>query len=68
MEIEICHVQVKDEEDVLLSTSSGQVIRQPLRTVKTMGRTGKGTILMRLGNESDRVITATFLDDSPSTL
>lgn len=55
-------MQVVDEKDILLSTKSGNVTRQSLSTVKTMGRAGRGTILMRFKNDNDRITSATFLD------
>jgi DNA gyrase/topoisomerase IV subunit A len=51
-----------DEKDVLLSTNAGNVIRQPLSTVKLLSRQTKGVILMRLKNDTDKITSATLLD------
>jgi len=48
-------------QDILLSSQSGQVIRMPIKSIPTTGRTTQGVILMRL-NSGDQVSAVSVID------
>lgn len=56
-------MQVADTEntDVLISTNKGIVTRISLGNVPISGRTARGSILMRLKDDEDRVSAVTLL-------
>lgn len=51
----------KDERDIIIISSKGQVIRLPFNTVKKSGRATQGVRLMRFKEASDKVATVTFI-------
>jgi DNA gyrase subunit A len=50
-------ISVKDEDSVLLMSTSGQAVRIPMKDVRVMGRSTQGVRLVHLKN-GDRVIGA----------
>ncbi len=49
-------------EQVLITTSAGQVIKLPLRNIPQLKRPTQGVILMRLNKAADKVVSATAVD------
>lgn len=49
------------EEDLIVISDKGQVIRMPLKTVSVLGRATQGVRLMRLSDDKDGVSTVTFV-------
>jgi DNA gyrase subunit A len=49
------------EEDLIIISTKGQVIRLPLASVKTAGRATQGVRLMRFKEPSDKVASVTFV-------
>ena len=47
-------LDVRDEDEVMIMTELGMMIRSPIRAVSTIGRNTQGVRLIRL-NEGDRV-------------
>lgn len=47
--------------DVIMTSTEGQIIRLPLKTVPTLGRATQGVRLMRMKNASDHVASFTVL-------
>lgn len=47
--------------DVIMTSTEGQIIRLPLKTVPTLGRATQGVRLMRMKNTSDKVASFTVL-------
>lgn len=47
--------------DLLIVSKSGQVIRIPLKSVPTLGRTTQGVRLMRLKDKEDKVVSVTLI-------
>ncbi|MDP3964333.1 MAG: DNA gyrase subunit A [bacterium] len=48
-------------EDLIIISSKGQVIRLPLKSVSVLGRATQGVRLMRLSDKSDQVASVTFV-------
>lgn len=48
-------------EDLIIISDKGQVIRLPLKTVNVIGRATQGVRLMRFKEEGDRVASVTFV-------
>lgn len=57
----ICFRAVTGEEDALIVTDSGQIIRVHLKNIKVQGRNTKGVYIIRL-SENDRVNRMTFTE------
>ncbi|MEK7606582.1 MAG: DNA gyrase subunit A [Patescibacteria group bacterium] len=51
----------KDERDLIIISSQGQVIRLPFRTVSVSGRDTQGVHLMRFKEKGDTVASLTFV-------
>ncbi len=49
------------DEDIIIISDKGQVIRLPLKTVNIIGRATQGVKLMRFKEEGDRVASVTFV-------
>jgi DNA gyrase subunit A len=49
-------IQVKDEEEIVLVTNSGMIIRMPVRNISVLGRNTQGVKLMDLEGE-DRIVS-----------
>lgn len=49
------------EEDMIIISASGQVIRLPLKSVNIAGRQTQGVRLMKFKVEKDKVVSATFV-------
>jgi DNA gyrase subunit A len=49
------------EEDIIIISAKGQVIRLPLKSVNILGRATQGVRLMKFKAESDKVASATFV-------
>ncbi|MEO6509043.1 MAG: DNA gyrase subunit A [Patescibacteria group bacterium] len=60
----IAFVEIIDagENNVILSSGHGQVVKIPLKSIPSRSRTAKGVILMRFTDKSDRVVSATFVE------
>jgi hypothetical protein len=56
--------------DVIITSTEGQIIRLPLKTVPTLGRATQGVRLMRMKNASDHVasFTALFMEEADGKL
>ncbi|MBI5037395.1 MAG: DNA gyrase subunit A [Candidatus Kerfeldbacteria bacterium] len=50
-----------EQEDLIIISDKGQVIRMPLKTVSVLGRATQGVRLMRLSDDKDGVATVTFV-------
>lgn len=65
----ICAIlEVSDEEDLVVITTNGILIRQPIRDVRQLGRNAQGVKLIRL-EEGDQIadITTVTRDEEPDT-
>jgi DNA gyrase subunit A len=49
-------IQVKDEDEIVLITNGGKVIRMPVRNISVLGRNTQGVKLMDLDDE-DRIVS-----------
>ncbi|MFA6410128.1 MAG: DNA gyrase subunit A [Candidatus Buchananbacteria bacterium] len=49
------------EEDIIIISAKGQVIRLPLKAVNILGRATQGVRLMKFREEKDQVASATFV-------
>jgi DNA gyrase subunit A len=49
------------DEDVIVISTKGQVIRLPLKSVSILGRATQGVKLMRFKEEGDKVASITFV-------
>ena len=47
-------VQVTDEDELMMTTERGQLVRIPVHEIRRVGRAAKGVIIMRL-NDGDRI-------------
>ncbi len=55
-------VNTKSEQnDLIVISQKGQVIRTPIKSVSVLGRDTQGVRVMRLGDEKDRVASVTFI-------
>lgn len=65
---DIVLVKLLDDQtqDILLSSQSGQVIRIPVQSIPTTGRSTQGVRLMRL-NDNDRVSAVSVIDKEPES-
>ncbi len=50
------------EEDLLLISAKGQVVRTPLKTISSLGRATQGVRVMRFKAEGDYVVSITLLE------
>lgn len=50
------------EEDLLLISAKGQVVRTPLKTISSLGRATQGVRVMRFKEEGDYVVGITLLE------
>lgn len=50
-----------DETTIIITSSLGQVVKIPLKSIPNRSRTAKGVILMRFSDRNDRVVSATFV-------
>ena len=48
---------VRDQDEVIIATSAGMVVRCPVEQIRTSGRAAQGVRLIRL-REKDRVVSA----------
>src|SRR3989338_5507910 len=51
-----------EDQDIMLISTKGQVVRTPLRTVPTLGRATQGVRVMRFKEQNDKVASITLLD------
>ena len=54
----------KDEEDIILISSGGIIIRMPADSISTFSRTSKGVRVMRV-TEGDKLVTVTTAEREP---
>jgi DNA gyrase subunit A len=54
----VAAISVKDEDSVLLMSTSGQAVRIPMKDVRVMGRSTQGVRLVQLKEEDDLVVGA----------
>jgi DNA gyrase subunit A len=47
-------VQITDEDELMMTTERGQLVRIPVHEIRRVGRAAKGVIIMRL-NDGDRI-------------
>ena len=57
-------LQVEDQDQVMLVTNSGQVIRMPMDSLRVIGRNTQGVRLINL-NEGERVVGLSILAREP---
>jgi DNA gyrase subunit A len=50
-----------EQNDIIVISEKGQVIRTPLKNVSVLGRDTQGVRVMRLGDAKDRVASVTFI-------
>ena len=48
-------LEVTDDDDLLIATQRGQVVRTPVRDISTLGRATQGVRLVRFKEENDQV-------------
>ena len=61
-----CHLAVNLDEDILLITDDGTIIRMPVDGISVIGRVSQGVRVMRVEDESRIVgVTATERDEEP---
>ena len=60
---EICFVQIVNPEDstIIMTSSSGQIVKIPLASIPPRSRTAQGVILMRFSDKEDKVVSATLI-------
>lgn len=51
-----------EDQDIMLISIKGQVVRTPLRTIPTLGRATQGVRVMRFKEANDKVASITLLD------
>ena len=62
---EICSVAVcRDDEDVLMITNDGTMIRTPVDGIPVYGRAAAGVIVMKLSEES-RIVNFALMEKEP---
>ncbi len=56
-------VQIVNPEDttIIMTSSSGQIVKIPLASIPPRSRTAKGVILMRFSDKTDKVVSATLI-------
>ena len=54
-------MNAKDERDLLVMSSQGQVIRSRLSTISVLGRATQGVRIMRFKKEGDSVASTTIV-------
>ena len=57
-------ITVEDEDDIILISSGGIIIRMPADTISTFSRTSKGVRIMRM-TEGDKLVTVTTAEREP---
>lgn len=50
-----------DEQDIMLISSGGQVVRTPLKNISTLGRATQGVRIMRFKKDGDTVVSLALL-------
>jgi len=60
---EICFVEIVNPEDstIIMTSTSGQIVKIPLASIPPRSRTAKGVILMRFSDKADKVVSATLI-------
>lgn len=48
-----------EDETLIITSKSGQVVKIPLKSIPSRSRTAKGVILMRFSDKTDRIVSAT---------
>lgn len=51
-----------EDQDIMLISTKGQVVRTPLRTIPTLGRATQGVRIMRFKEANDKVASITLLE------
>lgn len=51
-----------EDQDIMLISTKGQVVRTPLRTIPTLGRATQGVRVMRFKEQNDKVASITLLE------
>jgi DNA gyrase subunit A len=51
-----------EEQDIMLISIKGQVVRTALKTIPTLGRATQGVRVMRFKEQNDKVASITLLD------
>ena len=54
---------VKNEQDIMLVTNGGQIIRMPVTDIRIAGRQTQGVTVFRIA-ESEKVVSVAVLDDT----
>lgn len=55
-------IVTQDSDQIVVTSSKGQVIKLPIKNIPQMGRATQGVILMRFGKSGDKVAALTRLD------
>ncbi len=50
-----------DDTTIIMTSSSGQIVKIPLASIPARSRTAKGVILMRFSDKADKVVSATLI-------
>ena len=58
----VCTFNVKDNDEVMLVTNGGQIIRMPVADVRFVGRQTQGVTLFRIGDDEEVVSAAVIRD------
>ena len=59
----VCTFNVKDNDEVMLVTDGGKIIRMPITDVRFVGRQTQGVTLFRIG-DSEKVVSAAMIRDA----
>jgi len=59
----VCAFNVKDNDEVMLVTNGGQIIRMPITDVRFVGRQTQGVTLFRIG-DGEEVVSAAMIRDA----
>src|SRR6185436_19845362 len=66
-------LEVTDDDDLLIATQQGQVVRTPVKDISTLGRNTQGVYLVRFKGENDKVASVgrmvhddTEVEETPS--
>ncbi len=57
----VINPKLSENQDIILMSAKGQVIRMPFKTIPTTGRATQGVRLMRFKEEGDKVVSVTMV-------
>jgi DNA gyrase subunit A len=66
-EVAVAQVIPPTGEEVIMTSSKGQVVKLSLNQIPKLSRDTQGVILMRFSDKSDKIVSATCIEKTPST-